>query len=145
MTSHTFVGGATPADKTVLRSFGDGENGQRGSFFEFASRARRRRLRRGRREFHGLSGAILAQVGMRAPSLSFRCICHLGNHIKTRLESVACRLTIKCGKNGCTGSCPLSVVQYGYKAGKKPATCRTCGKTFPRPNVTLSDFRTCQR
>ena len=21
-----------------------------------------------------------------------------------------------------------------------PATCRTCGKTFPRPNVTLSDF-----
>ena len=47
---------------------------------------------------------------------------------------------IKCGKSGCTGSCPLSVVEYGYKAGRKPATCRTCGKTFPRPNVTLSDF-----
>ena len=43
-------------------------------------------------------------------------------------------------KAGCTGSCPLSVGEYGYKAGKKPATCRTCGKTFPRPNVTLSNF-----
>ena len=47
---------------------------------------------------------------------------------------------IKCGKSGCTGSCPLSVVEYGYKAGRKQATCRTCGKTFPRPNVTLADF-----
>ena len=53
---------------------------------------------------------------------------------------IACRLVIKCGKSGCTGSCPLSVVEYGYAAGKKPATCRTCGKTFPRPNVTLLDF-----
>ena len=25
-----------------------------------------------------------------------------------------------------------------YTAGKKPATCRTCGKTFPRPNTSLS-------
>ena len=50
-----------------------------------------------------------------------------------------CRLIIKCGKPGCTGSCPLSVVECGYTVGKKPATCRTCGKTFPRPNVTLSD------
>ena len=32
------------------------------------------------------------------------------------------------------------MVEYGYKAGREPATCRTCGKTFPRPNVTLSDF-----
>ena len=31
-------------------------------------------------------------------------------------------------------------VEYGYTAGKKPATCRTCGKTFPRPNVALSEF-----
>ena len=53
---------------------------------------------------------------------------------------VACRPIIKCGKSGCAGSCPLSVVEYGFSAGKKPATCRTCGKTFPRPNVTLSDF-----
>ena len=56
------------------------------------------------------------------------------------MAPVACRPIIKCGKYGCTGPCPLSVVEYGYKAGKKPATCRTCGKTFPRPNVTLSDF-----
>ena len=57
-----------------------------------------------------------------------------------RMTPVACRPIIKCGKSGCTGSCPLSVLEYGYKVGKKPATCRTCGKTFPRPNVTLSDF-----
>ena len=31
---------------------------------------------------------------------------------------------------------PLSVVENGYKAGEKPATCRTCGKTFPRPNIS---------
>ena len=33
------------------------------------------------------SVAILAQVGIQAPGLSFRCICHLGNPIKTRSES----------------------------------------------------------
>ena len=48
--------------------------------------------------------------------------------------------TIKCGNSGCIGTCLLSVVEYGYKAGTKPATCRNCGKIFPRPNVTLSDF-----
>ena len=56
------------------------------------------------------------------------------------MAPVACRPVIKCGKSGCTGSCPLSVVECGYTAGRKPATCRTCKKTFPRPNVTLSDF-----
>ena len=55
------------------------------------------------------------------------------------MAPVACRPIIKCGKSGCTGSCPLSVVAYGYKAGRKPPTCRACGKTVPRPNVTLSD------
>ena len=97
------------------------------------------------------SVAILAKVGIQAPGLSFRCICHLGNSITTlssqvfvccvhRMAPVACLPIIKCEKSGCTGSCPLSVVDYGYKTGKKPATCRTCGKTFPRPNVTLADF-----
>ena len=56
-----------------------------------------------------------------------------------RMAPVAGHPIMKCGISGCTGSCPLSVVENGYKAGK-PATCRTCGKTFPRPNVTLSDF-----
>ena len=28
------------------------------------------------------------------------------------------------------------MVEYGYEAGKKPATCRTCGKIFPRPNIS---------
>ena len=74
-----------------------------------------------------------------------------GNPIKTRFESgfvccvhrmvpVACLPIIKCGKSDCTGSRPLSVVEYGYTVGRKPATCRSCGKTSPRPNVTLSDF-----
>ena len=66
-------------------------------------------------------------------SQDFLCCVH-------RMAPIACRPVIKCGKSGCTGSCPLSVVEYGYTAGKKPATCRTCGITFPRPNVTLSDF-----
>ena len=47
---------------------------------------------------------------------------------------------IKCGNSGFTGTCLSSVVEYEYKAGTKPVTCRTCGKNFPRPNVTLSDF-----
>ena len=29
---------------------------------------------------------------------------------------------------------------HGYTAGKEPSTCEICGKTFPRPNVTLSDL-----
>ena len=92
------------------------------------------------------SVAALAQVGIQAPGLSFRCSCHPSNPIKTRCESghrmapIACRPVIKCGKCGCTGACPLSVVEYGYQAGKKPATCRSCGKTLPRANVSLSDF-----
>ena len=57
-----------------------------------------------------------------------------------RMDPVAFRPIILCRKTGCTGSCPLSVVEYGYTAGKKPATGRICGKTFPRPHVTLSDF-----
>ena len=28
------------------------------------------------------------------------------------------------------------LVENGYKARKKPATCRTCGKIFPRPNIS---------
>ena len=58
-----------------------------------------------------------------------------------RMAPVACRPIIKCGNSGCTGTGLLSVVEYGYKAGTKPVTCRTCGKIFPRPNVTLSDFK----
>ena len=42
-----------------------------------------------------------------------------------------------------TAACPRSVVEHGYQAGKKPARCRNCGKTFPRPNVTLSPI-SCQ-
>ena len=45
-----------------------------------------------------------------------------------RTELVACCPIIKCGTAGCTGSCPLSVVEYGYTAGKKPARCEIYGK-----------------
>ena len=56
-----------------------------------------------------------------------------------RTEPVACCPFIKCGRTGCNGCCPLSVVEYGHTAWKKPATCEICGKTFPRSDVTLSD------
>ena len=83
------------------------------------------------------SVAILGHVGIQAPGLSFLCICHPGNPIKTRFESgfcflctshgpVDCRPIIKCGKSGCVGSCPLSVMGRGFSAGTEPATC---GKT----------------
>ena len=39
-----------------------------------------------------------------------------------------------CGTLGCSGSCSLSAVEYGYGAGKKPATCQICGRIFPCPN-----------
>ena len=51
-----------------------------------------------------------------------------------RMVPVAGRPIIMCGKSGCVGSCPLSVVEYGYKAGRKPATCQICGRIFPCPN-----------
>ena len=37
-----------------------------------------------------------------------------------RTEPVACCQIIKCGTTGCTGSCPLSVMDYGFSAGKEP-------------------------
>ena len=51
-----------------------------------------------------------------------------------RMFPVAGRRTIMCGTSGCSGSCSLSAVENGYEAGKKPATCQTCGRIFPRPN-----------
>ena len=53
-----------------------------------------------------------------------------------RMAPVANRPIIKCSISGCSGSFPLFMVENGYKAGKKPATCRTCGKIFPRPNIS---------
>ena len=92
--------------------------------------------------------AILAQRGIQAPGLSFRSICH---PIKSRFGPGFCLL---CTSHGpcCLSPCHqvweiwlywiLSALCGGIwvAAGKKSATCRTCGKTFPRPNVTLSDF-----
>ena len=51
-----------------------------------------------------------------------------------RMVPVAGSPIIMCGKSGCIGSCPLSVVEYGYKAGRKPTTCQICGRIFPCPN-----------
>ena len=51
-----------------------------------------------------------------------------------RMVPVAGRPIIMCGTSGCSGSCSLSAVENGYEAGKKPATCQTCGRIFPRPN-----------
>ena len=49
-----------------------------------------------------------------------------------RMVPVAGRPIIMCGTSGCSGSCSLSAVEIGYEAGKKPATCQTCGEDFPR-------------
>ena len=51
-----------------------------------------------------------------------------------RMVPVAGRPIIMCGTFGCSGSCSLSAVEYGYEAGKKPATCQICGRIFPCPN-----------
>ena len=48
-----------------------------------------------------------------------------------RMVPVAGSPIIMCG---CSGSCSLSAVENVYQAGKKPATCQTCGRLFPRPN-----------
>ena len=58
-----------------------------------------------------------------------------------RMDPVACRPITKCRKTGGSRSCPLSVVEYWCTAGKETATCRICGKTFRRCNVTLSDSK----
>ena len=67
-----------------------------------------------------MSEAILAQVGIQAHGLSFRCTCH-GNPIKTRLQSGFCLL--------CTshGPCCLTPNHQVWK-------------DFPGLVVTLSDF-----
>ena len=52
-----------------------------------------------------------------------------------RMALDAGRPIIRCGNSGCTGACLLSVVEYGHKAGMKPATCGTCGKIFPAPEI----------
>ena len=51
-----------------------------------------------------LSVAVLAQVGIQDPGLSFRCICHLGKPIKTRFESGFCLL--------CTSHDPCRLSPY---------------------------------
>ena len=40
------------------------------------------------------------------------------------------RPIVMCGTLGCSGFFSLSAVEYEYEAGKKPATCQTCGKFF---------------
>ena len=55
------------------------------------------------------------------------------------MAPVACRPIIKCGKSSCTGSCPLSVVEYGIQLGGSQPRAGLA-ETFPRPNVNLSDF-----
>ena len=49
----------------------------------------------------------------------------------------ACRPVTKCGKSGCAGSCPFSVVEHGCTAGTEPDTCAICGKLF-RDRTSLS-------
>ena len=50
------------------------------------------------------------------------------------------RPSVKCARRGCTGHCPLRVIEAGFKPGKKRAVCLECGQEFPKPNFTLEDF-----
>ena len=54
--------------------------------------------------------------------------------VAQHMVPVSGRPIIMCGPLGCSGSCSLSAVEYGYGAGKKPATCQICGRIFPCPN-----------
>ena len=54
--------------------------------------------------------------------------------VAQHMVPVSGRPIIMCGTLGCSGSCSLSAVEYGYGAGKKPATCQICGRIFPCPN-----------
>ena len=61
-----------------------------------------------------------------------------------RMDPVACRPIIKCCETGCAVSCTPSEVVQGYQAGMETVTCKLCETTFPRSNVILSDFDSCQ-
>ena len=50
---------------------------------------------------------------------------------------------IKCDRNGCTGSCPPSVVEQCNQAGGKPATCWRCAGISSR-NPTVRIPTTCR-
>ena len=61
-----------------------------------------------------------------------------------RRDPVAYRPIFKCRTKGCAGSCTPPEVVRGYHPGKETVTCKICETTFPRYNVTLSDFDSCQ-
>ena len=98
------------------------------------------------------SVAALAQVGIQAPRLEFPL--HLPSR-QPHQDSLRVRFlfavyiawpllrvdhVVHFGKFGVHWCVPASSGEKGYQAGKKPATCRSCGKTLLRANVTLSDF-----
>ena len=62
------------------------------------------------------------------------------------MADVACRPIIKCGKSGCTGSCPLSLVEYWvYSWEEASHVPGLVEKTFPRPNCHSLSLLTCQK
>eukprot|EP00972_Heterocapsa_arctica_P007461 1088358-Heterocapsa_arctica.AAC.1 len=41
-------------------------------------------------------------------------------------------MRVQCQRHGCTGSCPLAVVQSGGRGGV-PAECKECGRVYKVP------------
>ena len=56
------------------------------------------------------------------------------------MPPAAFRPRVVCGRKGCSGSCPSSVVEAGFQPGKQRAQCWTCGQDYPRPNVSFGDY-----
>ena len=50
------------------------------------------------------------------------------------------RPSVKCVRRGCSGTCPLRVIEAGFRPGKTRAVCFECGQEFAKPNFTLEDF-----
>ena len=101
------------------------------------------------RKFDSIKSVVNTPIGVAGPRAPLRSNlddpedwelpCSVGESVcwdeAHRTEPVACRSTIKCGTSGCTGSCPTSVEECWYTAGKKPSTCRTCQTSY-MPKVT---------
>ena len=96
-------------------------------------------------------------LGIQAPGLSFRCICPsrqphqdlfrvrflFAVYIAWPLLLVA--LSIKCWKSGCTGSCPLSVVELWVYSWEEASHVQDLWENIPAAERHSLRLLTCQK